>query len=164
MNPPPQAFRLEKTVMNRGLLIVLLTLLLLGLSGCTTPQQMRGRRIASAEYVFSTFSPEIQKKIRQGNVDIGFTQEMARLALGAPNRIYSRKTENGLSTIWSYTEWTPSPRHEYPLAPTWNMGACGHHWSPYNTFGVSIDNSREYERIRVELKQNKVLSIESTQP
>jgi hypothetical protein len=129
-----------------------------------SPQQIRDRRIAGAWSDFSAYSPEIQDKIRQGQVDVGFTQPMVRLALGGPDRIFSRKTGAGLSTIWSYLGWTPSSRYEYVMVPAWYRGDHGRYWSHYETVGVTVDNSREYERIRIEFRDGTVQAVESLQP
>ena len=156
--------RPRKIVMQKRLLSVPLILLLFGLSGCMTPQEMRDRRITNAWPVFSTFAPEIQNQIRQGHVDIGFTKEMVRLALSSPSRIYSRKTEDGLSTVWSYSGWIPSSRYEPVTVSTWIQGECGRVQPASETVWVTVDDSREYERIRVEFKKEQVLAIEWLQP
>lgn len=139
-------------------------LLLLCLAGCTTPQQRRDQRISEAWHVFSTFSPDVQEQIRQGHVDVGFTQQMVRLALGSPDRTYSRKTEEGLSTIWSYSGSTSSTRYEYVTVPMWVRGECGDMYRTYEPVGVTVNDSHEYERIRIELKNGKVHAVERMQP
>lgn len=139
-------------------------LLLLCLAGCTTPQQRRDRRISEAWHVFSTFSPEVQEQIRQGHVDVGFTQQMVRLALGSPDRTYSRRTEEGQSTIWSYSASIPSTRYEYVTVPVWARRDCGESYRTYETVGITVNDSREYERIRIELKNGKAHAVEWMQP
>ncbi len=146
--------------MKYGILI----LLLLGLAGCMTPQQTRDRRIANAWPAFSAYSPEIQEQIRQGQVEVGFTRQMVRLALGPADRIYSRKTGDGLTTIWSYTGWIPSSRYDYVTVPRWGRGDRDRYWPAHETVGVTLDNSREYERIRVEFSDDTVQAIEWLQP
>lgn len=139
-------------------------LLLLCLAGCMTPQQRRDRRISEAWHVFSTFSPDVQKEIRQGHVNIGFTQQMVRLALGPPDRTYTRKTEDGLSTVWSYSGSVPSTRYEYVTVPMWIRGEYGNTYRTYETVGVTVHDSHEYERIRIELQNGTVHAIEWLQP
>ena len=58
------------------------------LAGCAGPRQ----RIKKHQAEFDSYTPEIQQKIRAGQVDVGFTDRQVALALGRPDRVYSRKT------------------------------------------------------------------------
>ena len=52
--------------------------LLAMLAACSTPES----RIAGNRPAFEKFSASVQQKISAGQVEVGFTQEMVRLALG----------------------------------------------------------------------------------
>ena len=65
---------------------------LLGLTACSTPES----RIKKNPELFNSFAPEVQAKVREGEIDIGFTQDMVRIALDRPDRSYTRSTAGGL--------------------------------------------------------------------
>jgi hypothetical protein len=75
-------------------------LLALLLAGCSSPSS----RIAANREAFATYPAEVQAKIRAGEVAVGFTPEQAKMALGKPDRVYTRTTDTGVSTIWVYRE------------------------------------------------------------
>src|SRR5450432_2431031 len=85
MNSPPRWFALVA---------------LLFLASCSTPQS----RIGDHQAEFDKFPPDVQQKISHGQVDVGFTEEMVRLALGEPDRRFTRKTEAGELDVWGYHE------------------------------------------------------------
>ena len=69
--------------------------------GCSTPQA----RINKEPEVFAKLSAIDQQLIREGKVAIGFTPEMVKLALGDPDRIYTRTDTNGVNEAWGYTTY-----------------------------------------------------------
>lgn len=74
---------------------------LLFAAGCATPEA----RIKRNPELFGQLSPADQDLIRQGKVALGFTPEMVKLALGDPDRIYTRTDASGVSESWSYTTY-----------------------------------------------------------
>ncbi len=70
------------------------------LGACATPSS----RIEDKQDVYNRYPPEVRSRIAAGEVDIGFTQEQAKLALGEPSRKYSRTTERGASEVWAYSK------------------------------------------------------------
>ena len=70
--------------------LALLGIVLLGNSGCMSPQQARLRRIEKHRDIFQSFPEDIREKVMAGQVEIGFTPDMVKLALGRPNRIRTR--------------------------------------------------------------------------
>jgi len=75
---------------------IVLVALVLALAGCaTTPAD----RIAQHRSAFDTWPAEVQTKIRAGQIAVGFTEEQVRMALGDPERVITRTTEQGVS--WS---------------------------------------------------------------
>lgn len=68
------------------------------LAACATPQS----RIKKHQSDFDSYPPAVQQKIRDGQADVGFTKEQAAMALGKPDRMFTRKTANGDQEIWAY--------------------------------------------------------------
>ena|SRR5688572_22695428 len=77
-------------------LALLCSVIVLGACGA------RERRIRKNQGLFSTYPPATQQAIRRGDVEVGFTKEMVLMALGKPDRVYSRSTEGSTQEIWGY--------------------------------------------------------------
>ena len=73
------------------------------LAGCSTVDS----RIAKNRAAFNTWPPGVQDKVVQGQIDIGFTPEQVRVALGEPDRVFTRATADGTSQVWSYRDRGP---------------------------------------------------------
>ncbi len=130
-------------------------------AGCaTTPEQ----RIAREPAVFAAFPPEVQEQVRRGHVDIGFTRDMVRLALGRPNRVASRRTADGETEIWAYTTllWEPDTQ----LAPVDRIVRDRHGRTRIVTDWVWVDTDRRREttHLRVEFGDGKVVALERPMP
>lgn len=122
------------------------------LAGCSTPE----RRINQNSEAFSKLSAGDQQLIREGKVAVGFTQEMVKLALGEPDKIYTRTDANGVSEAWSYTTYETDDGvilyrgyyHRY-----W----CDPFYYPYYT---SFGNRRDREYLKVVFTEGRVSLIE----
>lgn len=68
------------------------------LAGCSTINS----RIQDHQAAFDASSPAVQRKIKAGQVDVGFTQEQAAMALGRPDRIFTTKTAARIREVWVY--------------------------------------------------------------
>ncbi|HET7535846.1 MAG TPA: hypothetical protein VFJ90_05280 [Candidatus Didemnitutus sp.] len=73
------------------------------LAACSTPDS----RISQYQARFDTLPPDVQQKIRAGQVEVGYTQDMVFMALGEPDRKYTRQTELGATEVWVYMDHTP---------------------------------------------------------
>ena len=71
------------------------------LVGCATPAS----RIRKNPELFANYAPEQQTLIMQGKVAVGFDKDAVRLALGAPDHVRTRVTNDGASQIWSYVTY-----------------------------------------------------------
>lgn len=104
---------------------------------------------------FQSYPPAVQEKIRKGEVEVGFTEEMVRLALGKPDRKYTRTTDRGSEEVWAYIERRSKPG----IGVSVGVGAG----SPVGYGGgVSVGTSADevVERLRVSFQSGKVVSIE----
>ncbi len=82
----------------------LLWLALAGLifqGGCNTPDA----RIKQNQELFSQLPPQDQDLIKQGKVAVGFTPDEVKLAVGDPDRIYTRTDASGTNETWAYTTY-----------------------------------------------------------
>jgi len=81
---------LKKIIFFAGLLLVL--------AGCNTIDH----RISEKQDVFNRLDPQTQGKIRQGVVEVGYTEDMVYIALGPPDARYQKTTVKGDETTWTY--------------------------------------------------------------
>ena len=116
------------------------------LGACSTP----AARIKKDPDRFNSYPPQAQNEIRAGKVDVGFTQEMTRMALGAPDRVYRRTTAQGDSVVWAYTQRGIETGSVY-LDPGQNAGGVPQ--------GTIVTQPAE-ERLRVVFEDGKAVSIE----
>ncbi len=131
----------------------------LWLAGCATPES----RIKKNPELFASFPEEAQQKIRAGSIDIGFTPPMVEMALGRPDRQYSRRTAEGVSRIWSYTERDLRPARQR-VTGSFTVRVPGHGYRTVtDTVWVDVDQYLEYERLRIEYQDGAVVAIEEVQ-
>ena len=132
----------------------LLTTFSLGLaliiSGCATTES----RIGKNQAAFDSWPPEVQSSIRAGKVKIGFTPEQVRVALGEPNRLYSRESAEGESEVWAYFE--SGPKFSIGVG----VGSGGYGASAGGGARYDRTENRLEEATRVVFTDGKVVSIE----
>ncbi len=129
---------------------------MLGGVGCASIE----KRIAGNREYFESRPEAIRQQIREGKVDIGFTQKDVYLALGPPDARYSRRTTSGQSAVWAYWQYTSrSPSrfwsdHWYPLGYRYDP-------PPYHRFHERV----AYERMRIVFDTaGEVTAIEENDP
>jgi len=132
---------------------IFLAISLLALAGCaTTPAD----RIAENRSTFDAWPAEVQAKVRAGQVGVGFSEEQVLMALGDPDRIIARTTEQGTAIVWAYSHHGPHVSFGLGMA-----GGSGH--TGYGA-GVAM-NDRPYfsgDAMHVVFMDHKVVSIETT--
>lgn len=121
------------------------------LAACsTTPEQ----RIAKNTAFFDTLPPPVRQKIRAGEVEIGFTPDMVRLALGEPSRVFSRQTETGAADLWVYHD--NGPRFSFGVG----VGSVGRHSATSVGVSTSTGGYDPEEKMRVEFRNGRVTAVE----
>jgi len=88
--------------MKANLAPVLLALVVLAVAGCAGVDS-RVRQHPD----FANWPAAVQDKVIQGQVDIGFTREQVYVALGDPDRTFTRTTADGTSEVWTYRDRKP---------------------------------------------------------
>lgn len=134
-----------------------LVMMVIVVAGCvSTPAD----RIKKEPRVFASFPPEIQAKVKQGVVEVGFTPDMVRLALGLPRRINTRITEAGQSEIWIYTSVRTVAYYEPMNTGYWYRDRAGRMCRSYDAMWIDRGYTEEFPTLRLEFADNKVKAIE----
>ena len=90
---PPLPMHLRPLALLIGLVAPLL------FSGCNTAAV----RVLTNYEAFSQLDPKVRANILRGRIELGYTPEMVRLALGRPNYSSSAAAVKGCYDVWSYT-------------------------------------------------------------
>jgi hypothetical protein len=142
----------------KRLALIPLALLLLA-AGCSTPAS----RIKKNPELFNALPPEIQENVRQGRIDIGYPQDAVLLALGRPNREYTRRTANAQTIVWSYTREEIRRDRQRVDTRVRVYDADGRSRTVSDWVWVDVENRQEYERLRIEFTSNLVTAIETNE-
>jgi len=145
-------------------LFIMVLIACCALTACMSAQYYRDRRIAENPEVFNSFSPEIREKVSIGQIDIGFNEDMVRLAWGPPDRIYTRTTEKGETTGWTYSSSRIISQTDWISVPVRSYNDRGHSTIVYRNVRVNRDQHEEYDVARVEFVQGVVTAIERMGP
>lgn len=122
-------------------------------SGCATPES----RIRDNPELFAKLTPQEQQMIREGKVGIGFSPEMVRLAVGDPDKVYSRIDANGASESWSYTTYETTSG-AYLYTGYYHRYYCYH--DPLYPYYLGYPSRVAREYMKVVFTAGKVSSIE----
>jgi len=128
-------------------------------SGCASPDY----RIKKNPELFATFPPEVQALVQQGQIDIGFEPEMVRMALGEPNRVYTRQTAGDMIEVWSYTGRNTTTDRQRVNTDVRYRDNTGRYRTANDWVWVDVARETEYERVRVEFVAGKVSAIDTLQ-
>lgn len=137
----------------KALLLATVAASLVVLSGCSTPES----RIRKNPELFAQLTPEQQDMIRRGQVAVGFSAEMVRLALGEPDRYTTRTDQDGTSEVWHYVTYDaptggPLYRGWYHRYYMWG--------DPLYPYYLSVDDRRERDRFSVIFRNGRVQALE----
>lgn len=129
------------------------------LVGCSTPAS----RIKKNPALFNSFPPEVQTKVSNGQVDVGFTKDMVAMALGRADRTYTRKTAAGSSEVWAYTSFYVTTERQRVRADVRARDLDGRYRTIVDDIWVDVDQHHEYDRLRVEFDNDgKVSAVETS--
>jgi hypothetical protein len=144
-----------------SILPLLVAWALLG-AGCSTVAS----RIEEKSAVFRALDPATQARLRAGVVEIGATQDMAYIALGAPDGQLKNASAAGLEQIWIYNNYsdfyagtTMSYRPTVEFNPRTHATFVMLEPVPSPVFGTRVD-----ERVRLTFKAGHVTAIEAAKP
>jgi len=119
-------------------------------SGCSTTDS----RIKDNQAAFNSAPPDVQAKIREGKIAIGFTEEQVLMSLGKPDRRYSRTTAAGTTDVWAYEDHKPSFSFGIGMASGGGGTMVGS--------GVAVGTGdRSGDKLRVILTGGRVTALES---
>ncbi|HMP74505.1 MAG TPA: hypothetical protein PKE55_14700 [Kiritimatiellia bacterium] len=136
------------------LLPALLGLLLL--AACASPSS----RIKSNPELFESLPPDIQAQVQDGKIGIGFPQDAVFLALGRPDREYTRTTAQGQVVVWSYIRTITSTDRQRVNVDVRYRDRDGRSRSSREWVWVDVNRDREFEHTRVEIINGLVTAIE----
>src|SRR5690348_1228852 len=89
--------------MKTRLTAVVALLSVLIVAGCSTVES----RIAHDQAAYNTWPPAVQEQVRAGHINVGFTMDQVRVALGDPDWRYARTTPQGSYEVWGYRDRGP---------------------------------------------------------
>ena len=145
--------------MKKTCLTVWVAVLLSGLlAGCaSTP----AKRIAQNQALFDSLPVADQARIRGGEIDLGYTPDMVRIAYGDPQRQLVRRTAEGTTEVWDYLDTVHSyDRQRVDIDGLSIYGAGGVRTTSGGAW-ISVLQEKQTLRARVEFRQGKVAAIEA---
>lgn len=145
--------------MNQSTRWSLVPALALLLAGCATPEN----RIKKHPELFDGLPADVQAQVRKGQIGVGFSEDAVFLALGKPDRMYTRQAETGTTEIWSWVSYTTTRDRQQVQYRGRVRDSKGASHSVTDTIWVDVDSRNEYEKLRVEIRDKKVFAIERIQ-
>jgi hypothetical protein len=130
----------------------LVSLLCLGvlLGACSTTP---ANRIDKNRSAFDQYPADVQEKIRAGTVEVGFTPEMVRFAMGEPKHKMTRRTDRGDADVWIYVDSKPA------ISLGIGIGSGGRHTSGGVGIATTTGGRYDDEKARVEFSEGKVIAV-----
>ena len=126
------------------------------LAGCATP----AKRIEQNQELFDSFPVAAQARIRGGQIDLGFTPDMVRIALGEPQRKTLRRSGAGDLEIWFYLDSIRRYDRQRVDIDGLSLSGPGGLRSLGGSAWINVEQSREIVRVRVEFQNGAVAAIE----
>ena len=120
--------------------------------GCSSPTS----RIDKNRDAFASWPPAVQEKVQAGKIDLGFTPEQVRVALGDPDRTYTRTSNSGTSEVWAYQE--RGPKFGFGVG----IGSGGGSSSYGGGVAVNTGGNRDDDALRVVFEKGVVSAVESS--
>ena len=130
------------------------------MAGCATP----AKRIQQNQELFDSFPVAAQARIRGGQIDLGFTPDMVRIALGEPQRKTLRRSGAGDLEIWFYLDSIRRYDRQRVDIDGLSLSGPGGLRSLGGSAWINVEQSREIVRCRVEFQNGAVAAIEEVAP
>ncbi|HPT16510.1 MAG TPA: hypothetical protein PK388_04455 [Kiritimatiellia bacterium] len=130
------------------------------LAGCASPAQ----RIQQNQEFFDTLPVAAQARIRGGQIDLGFTPAMVRIALGEPQRKLIRRAAGGETEVWLYVDAVRRYDRQRVDVDGLNVSGPGGLRSLGGSAWVNVEQNKEFVRTRVEFQNGAVAAIEELAP
>jgi hypothetical protein len=126
-------------------------------AGCSTVDS----RIAKNREAFNSWPPAVQDKVVVGQIDLGFTTDQVAVALGQPDRVFTRTTADGTSQVWTYRD--RGPRFSFGVGV--GMGSFGGRGGSFGGVGINTGGGyHDDEKMGIVFDPNgRVSSIETRQ-
>lgn len=121
------------------------------LTGCASTPTERADKNAAA---VASWPVDVQAKVREGKVAIGFTQEQVRVAMGDPDRTLTQTLAEGTHEVWVYADH--GPKFSFGVG----MGSGGGGSSAGGAVGVSTGGRVPRELMRVIFEGGRVSALE----
>ncbi|SHI98516.1 hypothetical protein SAMN02745165_01332 [Malonomonas rubra DSM 5091] len=134
--------------------------IIFAMTGCISTQYFRERRITTNLDAFNSFSAETQGKVRDGQIDIGFSEMMVYIAWGKADQVFTRTTKQGEATVWAYTGTRIKTESEWVSIPVRVVDRDGHSVIRYRRAWIDRNTEEEYTLARVEFIDGIVSAIE----
>jgi hypothetical protein len=136
-------------VHHHGLRAALIALGVAALAGCSTINS----RIEASQELFDSYPPEVQEKIRAGDIAVGFTPEMVEMAWGEPYRKDQVTGEDFYAEVWTWSRNIPGVGI--------GMGSGGYYGGNVGIgTGVVVgEGARREDRSQVEFRNGKVVTF-----
>jgi hypothetical protein len=110
--------------------------------------------------LFDSFPVAAQARIRGGQIDLGFTPDMVRIALGDPQRKTLRRAAAGETEIWFYLDSIRRYDRQRVDVDGLSLSGPGGLRSLGGSAWINVEQSREIVRVRVEFQNGAVAAIE----
>lgn len=131
------------------------------LAGCSTFESRSQEKAA----VFNSLDTSTQQRLKKGELSIGDTADLVYIALGNPDERSAKTTADGETMTWVYNvywqEYAGSVMSGYRRFVVYDK-ASKRYVVYYEPVRTDIYQQRVDERIRVEMKNGRVSSVEET--
>ncbi len=138
----------------KPLLLLALLLAVVSFSGCATTVESR---ILERQETFDTYAPDVQERIRRGQIRIGDDKDAVWMVYGEPSETMRRIEASGQTEVWIYKILSYNTRLTHSVRPVYQDVRGRIRGSYY------IEDTPEYEWkevLRVEFTQGHVSAVQ----
>ncbi len=118
------------------------------------------RRIEQSRQAFDSFPPRVRETLRLGQIEVGYDEDMVRIAFGQPDRRYRRRDQGGETMIWIYLERKIRSRSQWAMVDLPVFDPEGGRIILHEELKLNLEERREHTLARVEFANGKVYAFE----